>query len=409
MDELIRDRIHEALEVEPPPPSLRMRVFYSLPVAERRASGQILRLGGQWVASLVAVLLAIAIIASFLSLKGLVVPAHHRVVPPVGLISPDAVAVGPDGSAYVSDLLGDRVFKRRPDGKVLVYAGGGAQGDGPAIKANLSHPVALAMDRDGNLYVAEAPAGTIRRIDTAGQIATLSNLYEADGPFMATVAFSGLAVDPSGVLWLGQGDGSLVRIDATGLTTRLDTSSLPPPRWVPGLMAFGPDGSLYISDRAPGTANRRIFTNPGGGGCRIVRMSSDGKLSVIAGTGVCGYSGDGGPAAAAQLNDPGGIAFDSAGNLYFADANNHRIRRIDRNGLIETVAGTGVMGYNDGPAAQAQLQFPLGMGMTSSGLLYFADMTCQCSNPPAPGRVRALNLSTGTLTTLIDDQTPIIT
>ena len=409
VDELIRDRIHEALEVEPPPAHLRMRVMASLPVSNRRIPRPAERRPGEWAAGLVAVLLAAAIIAGLLLVRGIYVPARHQPAPPVGLISPDGVAVGPDGSVYVSDSLGDRIFRLRPDGKVVVYAGGGAEGDGPAIKANLFHPIGLALDRDGNLYVDDAPAATVRRIDTAGRIATL-NLYDSDGtPFIVTVAPMGLAVDHSGALWLSELDGSILKIDASGLTTRLDTSSLPPPHWLPGFIAFGPDGSLYISDRAPGTAVSSIYTNPVGGGCRIVRVSSDGKLSVIAGTGICGYSGDGGPAVAAQLNDPGGIAFDSAGSLYFADANNHRIRRIDRNGVITTVAGTGVQGYNDGPAAEAQLQFPFGMGMSSSGLLYFADMTCQCWNPTAPGRLRALNLATGVITTVMDGQTRIQT
>jgi sugar lactone lactonase YvrE len=124
-------------------------------------------------------------------------------------------------------------------------------------------------------------------------------------------------------------------------------------------------------------------------------------ITVIAGTGSCGFSGDGGPAKSAQLNDPNGIVFDGAGNLYFADWNNHRIRRIDRNGIITTVAGTGVAGYSGdgGQAARAQLAYPYGMGITSGGLIYISDASCACMDPTTPGRVRILRLSDGTIST----------
>jgi len=177
-------------------------------------------------------------------------------------------------------------------------------------------------------------------------------------------------------------------------------------------MAFDSAGNLYISDRSPGATDNPTYTeNPIGGGCRIVRVSPDTKMSVIAGTGVCGYSGDGGPAVAAQLDDPGGIAFDSAGNLYFSDSNNHRIRRIDRNGIITTVAGTGVAGYggDGGPANAAQLEYPFGMGIAPSGLLYFSDASCSCWNPITRGKVRVVNLSTGKITTVMDGHTPVQT
>jgi DNA-binding beta-propeller fold protein YncE len=121
---------------------------------------------------------------------------------------------------------------------------------------------------------------------------------------------------------------------------------------------------------------------------------------VIAGTGTCGFSGDGGPAKSAELNDPNGIVFDADGNLYFADATNHRIRRIDKSGIITTVAGTGIAGYlgDGGPATKAQLTYPLGLGITSDGLIYIADPNADPTTTPA--RVRALRISDGTITTV---------
>jgi sugar lactone lactonase YvrE len=419
VEELIRNQIHDALEVEATPPYLRARVMRSLPAADRHAwrpPSSSIRLAGQWAAGLVAMLLAGAIIAGLLYSRGLLrppVPAIPEPAPPVGLVSPEGVAIGSDGTVYLSDFLGDRVFKVRPDGGVVVMAGGGASGDGPATMASLNHPAGLAIDGSGSVYIADTSGGTIRRVDTSGIISTLE-IRDANGvaaQLRLTGVPTGLAFDPSGRLWVSEFYGTIRSIDASGATTVLDSSALPPPALVPGYIAFDSAGNLYISDRASGASNNPLYQNPVGGGCRIVRVSPDKNLSVIAGTGVCGFSGDGGPAASAELNDPNGIAFDSVGNLYFADANNHRIRRIDKNGIITTVAGTGVGGYtgDGGPASQAQLEYPFGIGITPTGLLYFADATCSCWAPAVPGHLRVIKLSDRSIATVMSSQTPIQT
>jgi sugar lactone lactonase YvrE len=418
VEELIRNQIHDALDVEAPPAYLRARVMSSLPAQDRHAlrpSSSSTRLAGQWAAGLVATLLAVAIVAGLLYSRGLIgpiVPVRPRPVPPVSLVSPEGVAVGRDGSVYLSDFLRDRVFKVRPDGKVIVIAGGGLGGDGQATRAWLNHPVALAIDRDGNVYVADASGSTIRRIDSHGIISTLAIRDETGADVARLLGVPmGLAFDSSGALWVSLFYGTIRRIDPSGTSSILDTSTLPPPAWVPGYIAFDSAGNLYISDRASGSSDNPIYQNPVGGGCRIVRVAPDKKLSVIAGTGVCGFSGEGGPATSAQLNDPNGIAFDSVGNLYFADANNHRIRRIDKNGIITTVAGTGVGGYggDGGPATQAQLEYPFGIAITSAGLLYFADAPCSCWGPAVPGHLRVVRLSDGIISTVMSGQTPIET
>jgi sugar lactone lactonase YvrE len=415
VEDLIRSHIYEALDVEPPPAYLRSRVMNSLAASNRqvrRPATSSFRLAGQWAAGLAATLLAIAIVAGLLFSRGLLNPTVPvRPHPPVGLMSPEDVAIGADGSVYLSDFLGDRVFKVRPDGKVTVIAGGGLRGDGPATMAWLNHPAGLAMDRSGNLYITDPPSGTVRRVDTHGMITT-AEIRDANGlaqQLRLTGAPIGLAFAPSGELWVSELYGTIRSIDASGATTILDTSALPPPAWVPGYMTFDSAGNLYISDRASGTSDNPLYQNPVGGGCRIVRVTPDKKLSVIAGTGVCGFSGDGGPAVSARLNDPNGIAFDSVGNLYFADANNHRIRRIDKNGIITTVAGTGVGGYSGdgGPATQADLEFPFGIAITSTGVLYVADATCSCWNPAAPGHLRMVRLSDNTISTVMSGQTPV--
>ena len=406
--------MHEALDVEQPDVRLRSRVLASIPV-DRRPARRSWTFSGQWAGGLVAGLLAIAVVAGLLytGLKGV----GPTITPPpqLRLQAPEGVAVAPDGTVYVSDFPGNYVFRLEPNGGLAIIAGigkyvydpahsgsPGPSGDGgPAIKANLFNPSGLAVDSQGNLLVSDSYRSVVRRIDGKGVITTVvgggpASLNGGDGgpAVAATLQFPlGLAFDSIGALYVGDtGDGKVRRIDPSGTITTIDSSALPAPSWAPGYLAVDSSGNLYVSDRSPSVIPpAQRFIN--GGGCRIVRVGKDGAVSVIAGTGTCGFSGDGGPAAAAQLDDPNGIAFDSAGNLYFADSNNNRIRRIDRNGIITTVAGTGVAGFggDDGPGTQAQLNLPFGIAMAPGNLLYIADS--------GNHRVRLLDQSDGIITT----------
>ncbi len=125
-------------------------------------------------------------------------------------------------------------------------------------------------------------------------------------------------------------------------------------------MWVAPSGELYIADS---------------GNERIRRVDPSGTISTMAGTGVPGYSGDGGPAVAAQFDGPRGLAGDGAGNLYVADDNNNRIRRIDPSGVITTVAGTGAADFSGdgGPARSAQLNHPRGVAVDGRGNVFIAD------------------------------------
>src|SRR6478752_1055720 len=130
----------------------------------------------------------------------------------------------------------------------------------------------------------------------------------------------------------------------------------------PGAIAFDPAGNLYIWEVTAG---------------RIRKVDTNGIISTFAGTGATGYSGDGGPATAAQLNiavPRGGLATDSQGNLYIADGGNSRIRKVDTNGIITTVAGNGQIGFGnagDGKAAtEVALCNPVGVAVDNTGNLY---------------------------------------
>ena len=266
------------------------------------------------------------------------------------LVQPRSVAVDGTGHVYITDLWSHSI--RRVDaftGAISTLAGTGARGyggdGGPASEAQLSEPEAVAVDSADNVYIADSANQRIRRVDaTTGTI--------------STIAGSGH--------WDYGGDGS----PAT-------ESHLRHPRGV----AVDGAGNVYISD----SGNNRI---------RKVDAAT-GTISTIAGTGARGYGGDGGPATEAHLHHPLGVAIDGAGNVYIADADNHRIRKVDADtGTISTIAGTGERDYggDGGPATEAILDEPHGVALDGDGHLYIAD--------PGNHRIRRVDAFTGTISTI---------
>ncbi len=237
------------------------------------------------------------------------------------LLHPTDVLIDGGRAVYVADQYADRIRRVTfgPDGGLVDTVAGG-RGE------RLGLPVALARHpRTNEVYVACQETGTIRRIDREGRILTVAGT--------GTPGFSG--------------DG------AAALQAQLN--------W-PSALAFDRAGTLYVSDMQ----NQRIRT-----------ITADGTIRTYAGTGRKGFSGDGGPAVQAALDGPGGLAFDAAGNLYVSDTNNHRVRRIDvrPEHRIVTVAGTGRRGFSGdgGPASAAQLNLPRGLAFGPGGVLYIVD------------------------------------
>ncbi|MDT8385448.1 MAG: RHS repeat-associated core domain-containing protein [Gammaproteobacteria bacterium] len=217
---------------------------------------------------------------------------------------------------------------------ISTVAGSGEYGDfgdgGPAEVAQLAIPSGLEVGPDGSLYIADVFNHRIRRVGPDGIITTVAG--SGSGGFLAVGGFSG--------------DGG------PAVQAQL---------YEPEDVAIGLDGSLYIVD---------AMNN------RIRRVDPNGIITTVVGTGVRGYSGDGGPANLAELNYPQDIAIGPDGSLYIADFSNRRVRKVDPDGIISTMAGTGVWGYSGdgGPAVQAELKAASKLALGPDGSLYISDL-----------------------------------
>jgi sugar lactone lactonase YvrE len=290
------------------------------------------------------------------------------------LWEPRDVAIGLDGSLYIADCLDDRVRVVSPDGIISTFAGNGHPGfsfDGElAIEAELS-PYAVAVGHDGSLYLADGQS-RVRRVGSDGAITTVAGTgvsstgYEGGPATEVALEASDIAVGPDGSIYIA-GDYDLCRVNSEGLISPVPSSG-----WIrePLGLAADSDGSLYVADFADH---------------RVRRCNPDGTITTVAGTGECGFSGDGGPATRAELISPTGIAVGLDGSVYIADAANvglesgdidsHRIRRVGPGGTITTVAGAGEGEYSGdgGPATEAHLNDPEAVAIDADGSLYVAD------------------------------------
>ncbi len=255
------------------------------------------------------------------------------------------------------------------------YTGDG----GPATAAGMNAPSGITMDRSGNVYVAEAYNSTVRKISTSGIITTIAGTnvagYNGDG-IPATAAQlkspSDVTVDDSGRIYIA--DGNNYRVRKIGANDTISTIA------GTGVAGFSGDGGAATAAQL-GVAMAAVMDSKGNlyishqSAHNVRKITPTGIISNVAGNGSPGYTGDGGPAVSGTLNFPHGIALDRKGNLYIADIQNNRIRKVDTFGIITTVAGTGVFGYSgDGGAATlANLRHPNGVAVDTNGNIYIAD------------------------------------
>jgi sugar lactone lactonase YvrE len=267
----------------------------------------------------------------------------------------------------------------------------------PAARAELAEPAQITVDSAGNVYVAQLNDGHVRRIGVDGRITTVTELQDF-GWVGVDVALGRIDVEvgPDGDLYvLDRAAAELRRIDERGVMTTVAGT---------GRAAVLQDGPVTGSDGLCSGAAGPAFDGRGRiylacpSAHRVVRLDPDGALALVAGTGIPGYSGDGGPATEAGLNYPSGIAFDQAGDLYIADFYNNRVRRVDSDGVITTVAGTGQAGLSgDGWRATAvDLSSPTEVALDGEGHLYIVEYGTSRIRKVDPDGVISTVAGTGT-------------
>ena len=303
---------------------------------------------------------------------------------------PMDVFVDAAGIVMIVDFNNHCVRKIEPDGIIDRLIGSGILGDDPVGMAdgiNLNHPTGIISGPDGNLYLSAWHNWKVKHIDVTSWAVTspvgTSQGYAGDGG-AATQAKLDLPVstvfDPAGNMYISdQGNSSIRKVDLSGNITTLagngiqgfaeGTGSNAQFDFPKGSNAT-PGGKIEISNDGTyllvaDSRNNRI---------RKVILST-GEVSTIAGTGAAGYTGDGGQAIDATLDYPADVAVGTDGTIYFADGNNHVIRKIDPQGIVSTVVGTGVSGSspNGTKAKEAMLNKPHGIFITADNILYIAD------------------------------------
>lgn len=236
---------------------------------------------------------------------------------------------------------------------IQTIAGGNSVGDdGPAISAALGDAQGVAVDAAGNIYLADAADHRVRRITPEGTISTVAGNGSAGSGETQLFNPYGVAVDANGNLYIADlGNNRVCRLAAGGNVSSITNDA---DQWrSPRNIAIDSERNIYVSE----------FT-----GHRVRRITPDGIVTLIAGAGSPGFSGDNGPASAARLSFPAGLAFDRAGNLYIADSGNHRIRKV-ASGTISTVLGTGEAGAD----TPAQLNLPTSVAFDINGNMFVAD------------------------------------
>jgi trimeric autotransporter adhesin len=257
------------------------------------------------------------------------------------LQAPYGIAFDSSGNLYIADSSNYVVRKVTPGGIISTVAGNGIYGytgnGGAATLAELSFPAGVAVDPSGNLYISDIDVNVIRKVNTSGTIST----FAGNG----TAGYSG--------------DGGPATSAQLGGPFYMDTDS---------------SGNLYIAEYYS---------------CVLRKVTPGGIISTVAGNGINGHSGDGGPATSAQLAGPSGIDVDSSGNLYITELDGSTIRKVNTSGIISTVAGNGTPDYtgDGGSAISATLNYPMDAEMSPSGNLYIADTSNNVIRMVTPGGI----------------------
>ncbi len=296
------------------------------------------------------------------------------------LFSPVGVKVDAAFNVYIADKDNGRVRKRDAAGNITTIAGTGSissSGDGgPATSAGLSLMHGIAVDRAGNVYVSEG-SGKIRIIDTAGIIRTFAGIgsggYTGDGGAATAARINtpmSVAADKNGNIYIADfGNYRVRKVDTAGIITTIAGN---------GTMGYSGDGyaataaQIYPTEIDVDTFGNIYLCE----GNRIRMINTSGIINTVAGTGVNGFSGDGASAVGAKINAATGVAVDAAGNIFIADYENNRIRKVNTSGIISTIAGSAAFGWNGdgGMASAATFYHPQGIATDRYGNVYSSEL-----------------------------------
>ena len=296
------------------------------------------------------------------------------------LSGPQGIAVDSAGNIYIADVGNSRIRKIDTSGNINTVAGNGTAGyagDGAAATAaELNKPSGIALDSQGNLYIADTVNQVVRKV-SGGNISTVAghNAFGAGSSGdngLATGAQlnspAAVVLDAAGNLYIADTGNNSVRKVTPGtsgvITTIVGIGSTAGRLNGPVALALDASGALYIADK---------------GNHRIAKWVAP-TLTNFAGILTPGFSGDGGQANVSKLYNPSGVAVDAAGNVYIGDTTNGRIRKVTTDGIINTIAGTGKPGYtgDGGPASSAALNFPTFLAVNASGNIFVADTGNNC-------------------------------
>ncbi len=300
-----------------------------------------------------------------------------------------------------------RVIRKVDFSGVITTIAGGSAGDpsdgGPAIDASLNYPTGVAADVHGNLFIADLGNARVRKVSVNGIIITVAGNgsagYSGDGGGATNASLKnpyGVALDVLGNLFIADfGNARVRKVNVNGIINTVAGN---------GSVGYSGDGgaATNASLDSPTSVAVDTFGNlfiADLGNARIRKVTTNGIINTVAGGGSVGYSGDGGLATNASLDSPTGVAVDSAGNIFIADTGNNVIREVDTQGVITTVAGNSAVGaMGDGGAAiDASLDAPTGVAVDTFGNLVIADF----SN----NRIRGVHFG-GFPTLTLDDVSP---
>jgi hypothetical protein len=331
-----------------------------------------------------------------------------------GIDMPNGLAVDSVGNIYISDYACNNIRKVDPSGAITRFAGnpgsyGSSGNGGPATAAALGTPWDVAVDSVGNVYIADYGNDTIRKVDTSGIISTVGNgvgTFSGDGgpATAAAINATDIAVDLAGNIFIADDERYVIRkVGASGTISTVAGNRVNGVEYIGSRSDGGPAtaAQLYSPNGVTVDSAGNIYISETDFYNTIRKVTPSGIISTIAGDsifGSSGYSGDGGPATAAQLSYPRGLAVDLVGNLYIADSGNSVIRKVAPSGIISTIAGNGTSGYSGdgGPATAAQLDTPWDVAVDSAGNIYIADSWNNCIRKVDP---------TGVITTVAGNGT----